>query len=247
MPANVPPARSGHDMAYDPVRQRVVMFGGFPDNGVRLGDTWLWDGSNWLPQAPTASPTARSGHRMTWDAARSTVMLFGGRIDGTSALYMNDTWTWSGSNWTQAVVGTPPSAREGVALAYDPNFMGGSVILHGGLGSGGPRGETFAWNGTTWTQLTLATGVPARVFHDMTYSPTLGRIVLFGGSSGGSASATFYGDTWVFDRTTWTQAMPTNPPSPRNGHVMDFDPGRGKVQSIGGWDGTSVFGTPMEY
>jgi hypothetical protein len=34
---------------------------------------------------------------------------------------------------------------------------------------------------------------------------------------------------------------------PRNGHVLEVDPTRGKVQCIGGWNGTTVFATPMEY
>ncbi len=246
-PTTSPSARSGHDMVYDPVRQRVVLFGGFPDTGVRLGDTWTWDGTTWTQQFPTNSPGARSGHRMAWDAARNVVTLFGGRIDGTSAFYLADTWTWDGTTWTQMTTAVSPSAREGVAIAYDPNFMGGQVIVFGGIGSSGNRSDTHAWNGSSWTQLSVTSAPPGRVFHDMTYSPALGKIILFGGSTGGSASATYFNDTWVFDRTTWTQLSPANPPTMRNGHAMDFDPVRNKVQSVGGWDGVQVFATPMEY
>ncbi len=35
--------REQHSIAYDSVRERYVLFGGFGVDGV-LGDTWEWDG-----------------------------------------------------------------------------------------------------------------------------------------------------------------------------------------------------------
>jgi hypothetical protein len=45
-----PTQRSGHQMAFDRRRARVVLFGGSTvDNGrrIRLADTWVWDGNAW--------------------------------------------------------------------------------------------------------------------------------------------------------------------------------------------------------
>ena len=42
-----PSPRGGHVMAYDPVRERVVLYGGFDADDQRLADTWEWDGSTW--------------------------------------------------------------------------------------------------------------------------------------------------------------------------------------------------------
>ena len=55
-PATVPPRRIFHTMTYDPVRDRVVMFGGSGSLGS-LFETWEFDGTNWLLAAPTTSPT----------------------------------------------------------------------------------------------------------------------------------------------------------------------------------------------
>lgn len=241
-----PPARSGHDMAYDAVRQRVILFGGFPDSGTRLGDTWEWDGTNWTARTPATSPVARSGHRMSWDPLRSVVVLFGGRIDGASALYQSDTWTWNGTTWA-LVASTGPTAREGVALAWDPGFTGGRLVLHGGVGGTGNRGDTFTWDGAAWTPVVLTTSPPNRVFHDMAYSPTLGKLLLFGGATGGSASATYFSDTWVFDRTTWTPLTPLTMPGVRSGHSMEWDPNRSRVTLVGGYNGTTVYSDQWEY
>lgn len=41
-----PPPRNVHGMAYDPIRQRTVLYGGIGEQG-RLGDLWEWDGATW--------------------------------------------------------------------------------------------------------------------------------------------------------------------------------------------------------
>jgi len=46
-PANSPSRRGGPAMAYDPVRKRIVLYGGFDSSRKNLGDTWEWDGQDW--------------------------------------------------------------------------------------------------------------------------------------------------------------------------------------------------------
>src|SRR4051812_42949248 len=45
VPTSSPPARFCHAMAYDALRQVVVLFGGW-NNGY-FADTWEWDGVRW--------------------------------------------------------------------------------------------------------------------------------------------------------------------------------------------------------
>src|SRR5690242_347699 len=61
--ASLVPGRSDHAMAYDPARNRLVLFGGF-DSAV-LGDTWEWDGQSWTRLTPSTSPPVRYSHAMT--------------------------------------------------------------------------------------------------------------------------------------------------------------------------------------
>jgi hypothetical protein len=42
-----PSARGGHAMAYDPGRDRVVLYGGIDDASRRLYDTWEWNNRRW--------------------------------------------------------------------------------------------------------------------------------------------------------------------------------------------------------
>src|SRR5438874_1815339 len=76
-PFTSPSARYSHAMAYDGVRKKVIMFGGW--NGGYLGDMWAWDGTNWANISPPQNnPSARYAHTMAYDAARQQVVLFGG-------------------------------------------------------------------------------------------------------------------------------------------------------------------------
>ena len=46
-PAISPSARGGPAMGYDPVRKRIVLYGGFDSSGNIFEDTWEWDGRQW--------------------------------------------------------------------------------------------------------------------------------------------------------------------------------------------------------
>ncbi len=83
------PARSGGmGMAYDSVRDRVVIFGGTFSTGTAeflLGDTWEWDGVKWINIMPPVAPSPKTGPAMAFDPIRKRVVLFGGGGQ-------NDTW-----------------------------------------------------------------------------------------------------------------------------------------------------------
>lgn len=55
-----------------------ILFGGSNGgaNGV-MSDTWIWDGTTWVLQSPTASPPARTGAAICRDASGRPI-LFGG-------------------------------------------------------------------------------------------------------------------------------------------------------------------------
>jgi hypothetical protein len=46
-PASSPSRRGGPAMGYDPVRKRIVLYGGFDASRKSLDDTWEWDGQGW--------------------------------------------------------------------------------------------------------------------------------------------------------------------------------------------------------
>src|SRR5262245_23704561 len=139
-PANEPPPRQNHVMAYDIARARVVLFGGAEVTRA-LDDTWEWDGTTWTQRTPETSPPARSSPAMAYDVGRLRMVLFGGTTD-TFAL-LADTWEWDGINWTQRVAAVSPPARQGHAAAYD--LLRGHTVVFGG-----PVNDVWEWNGNVW-------------------------------------------------------------------------------------------------
>jgi len=79
-----PSTRAAQAMAFDSLRGRVVLFGGW--NGIELGDTWEWDGGTWQQRSTPTAPAARGGAGMAYDPFRGRAVLFGGTTGAT------DTW-----------------------------------------------------------------------------------------------------------------------------------------------------------
>ncbi len=158
-PAANPPAYYGHAMAYDAASKKVVLFGGYGNNGED-NETWTWDGTNWTQFVSPANPPARSGHAMAYDATRGQIVLFGGAQTDGVPTWFSDTWVWDEVNgWQQKLSAAPPAAREGHAMAYHPGLH--SVVMIGGTGGKDVtttswnydfRNEIWMWDGGAWVQ-----------------------------------------------------------------------------------------------
>lgn len=75
---NAPQGRYYHQMAYDPVRKAVVLFGGYRvDNGA-LNDTWEFNGTDWQPITPTTTPPPTWVAGMLYYPPLSSIVMFGG-------------------------------------------------------------------------------------------------------------------------------------------------------------------------
>ncbi|OXM84500.1 cadherin-like beta sandwich domain-containing protein [Paenibacillus rigui] len=142
-----PSKRKGAAMAYDPVSQKVLLFGGEGQSGV-LNDTWLWDGVNAKWEQVTglsASPAARGGAMLATDGTQ--LILFGGYAgSGNAKTPLGDTWLWDGTAWTQAQPAQSPPAAYGGQMAYD----GHTAVLYGG--DSGPVTASYEGTGTNETK-----------------------------------------------------------------------------------------------
>jgi hypothetical protein len=217
-----PGPRAYHDIAFDPGRSKLVLFGGLVA-GKATGDTWEWDGRFWVQVADTG-PTPRAYHAMAYDSARQRILLFGGS-DGASVaagaqgqrVYLSDTWAWDGQDWVQ-LADTGPSARQSHAMACDSG-RGRVVLFSGGQISAQlanvAASDTWEWDGGDWAQV-ADTGPTARLGAKLGY--VQGGMLLFGGGGAGPAP----GDTWSWDGHQWLQIADTGP-APRMGHAMASD------------------------
>ncbi|MBI2942618.1 MAG: hypothetical protein HYY25_00315 [Candidatus Wallbacteria bacterium] len=223
--AATPPARTFHAMAYDSVRHRTVLLGGFGSSS--LGDMWEWFDRRWTQvSGPTLPPTRRE-HDMVFDSARGRTIVFGGLAPSLNRL--DDTWEYDGTNWVRIVTAATPPARNRHSLTYDS--VRRRTVLFGG--ANGPRlSDTWEYDGSNWTQRTSPVSPPARESAKMAYDAVRGRVVLFGGVE----TAGRLGDTWEWDGAQWIRVVPPRSPSPRAQHAMAYDTVRGRVLVHGGID-----------
>jgi hypothetical protein len=132
---------------------------------------------------------------MAFDAAHNQIVLFGGCCDARDN-FLNETWTWDGTNWTKQSPTNSPSARYDAAMAYDAAHS--QVVLFGGVNNGGLN-DTWTWDGTNWTKQSPTNSPSARYNPAMAYDAASGQVVLFGGCC--DAGINLLNDTWTWDGT----------------------------------------------
>jgi hypothetical protein len=98
---------SRNRLAYDPVQQKVLFFGGSGEGTYYYNyygnQTWAWDGANWEELTPDHAPSPRQGHVVA--GIGTGVVLVGGWMDSSEEYYMENTpfhastEFWDGENW----------------------------------------------------------------------------------------------------------------------------------------------------
>src|SRR5215813_5883598 len=141
----------------------------------------------------TRRMSCRGGWRLT--AVAAALLAVVGVAGGSASAAVAD--------WTKQAPATSPSTDIiNAAMAYDA-ATGTDVLF------GSDPGQTWTWNGTTWTQQAPAASPPARYLASMAYDAATGTVVLFGG-----IGHRLFDDTWTWDGTTWTKQAPaTRPPA----------------------------------
>ena len=130
-PGTAPAIRKHAAMAFDPVSNSVILFGGQGQSGV-LGDTWRWNGSVWTQVTGlTTSPSARGGAQMAYDG--QNLVLFGGyTLSGSTKVPNGETWVWNGTAWENATPADPADSPPG-AYNGQMSFDGRTAVLYGGI------------------------------------------------------------------------------------------------------------------
>ena len=218
-------------MAYDPVSKKIVLFGGFGDNG-NLNDTWTFDGANWTQVTTPVAPPARNGAGMAFDRPSKKLVMFGGF---NTKKFLQDTWVWDGatSTWTEvSMVHSPPKAT-GAALFTDP--LTGDAMMFGGYN---PTrripaiNTTWRWTGSSWKRLHPHTAAIPRGWGTATLDVLRHNVVL----TGGNGDTIRTDNTWTWDGTDWTWLTPANQVPRFVGGGGAFDPGAHALVLFGGFN-----------
>lgn len=120
--------------------------------------------------------------------------------------------------WTPQSPPASPAARWSHAMhLIHPSY---EVLLFGGRDGAKAFGDTWRWNGSTWTR--VATSGPAPR-HDHAMAPYYfedDSAFLFGGRD---EAGNVLGDTWIWGGAAWSPVATTVAPSARAGHAVVRD------------------------
>jgi RHS repeat-associated protein len=132
---------------------------------------------------------------------------------------------------------TVPSWRHLAAVAYDPATA--QVVLYGGWDGEWSHGDTWIFNGQTWSQSSAVEPCGPLDSAGMTYDTAHGNIVMFGGNDQNSANCGptngLQQDTLLWNGSAWSEALPAVKPSLRRAPLLAYDSALGKVVMFGGW------------
>ena len=183
-------------MTYDPVRSRVVLYGGAPpglqcfladplqvpscaDVGYHLDVTYEYAGGAWVAREIPSAPPPRLRAAMAFDATTSRVILFGGR----------------------QLLSQYVSASFSAQLF--PENLAGSLLA-----------DTWAYDGTIWARIPTQSQPPPLEGAQLVADPVRKVLVLIGGhSSSDLPGASDPLRVWEFDGVDWSERVSPGTPS----------------------------------
>jgi hypothetical protein len=235
-----PPALWVHSTIYDPIRDRLIVFGGQGYSGS-TSDVWTFSLSgipHWSRLSPSGTPPSpRSFHSAVYDSLQDRMIVFGGN-DGAAC---NDVWalTFAGNaTWVRLTPsGTPPAPREWHTAVLDR--ARNRMIVHGGVDGGARHADVWALSlGATpaWTPIAAGgSGPGGRSSHSALLDVAGDRLVVFAGLDGAGQPTNTVHALSLGATPTWSTLAPTGTaPTPRYGASARYDALRRRAIFFGG-------------
>lgn len=217
------PLRWGPGIAFDPVRGRLLLFGGL-NSAALLNDSWEWDGTAISQRQFLVAPPSRWMPAMTFDAAGGRILMFGG-IGGAFAA-LTDTWEYDGFGWTEVFPATVPS---GIPALSPPHLQYCGLTATAVLLTGRLNGSyaTWEWIGSNWV------GRPQAV------DPTdVHQLLQWNGGTGllAVSNATAPPTLWEYGAGGWSAGFAIPAPTSMWGSAACYDSVRDEIVAFGGHD-----------
>ena len=212
--------------AFDPLRSRVVRFGGWEPGGIFGSTVAEWSGLDWTPRVASdpegdGNPTGRYQNAMAWDSKQRGIVMYGGNSDTP----LNDTWLWNGVSWKRLPDG--PGARTAAMLYFDEKED--AIILYGGYDTNGVK-LLDAWRleSDRWVPA-AAPPIGPRLGAAVCAEPFTATVFVFGGADATSMSPPF----WQNYHGQWVPVAAAGP-SPRVSASCAWDSERNVLVVVGG-------------
>jgi hypothetical protein len=237
----------GGRLIYDPVGDKIYLFGGSNSNNDWAFSDRLWaydyGTKTWSLIVTESGPSARFDSVLVYLPSSRAILLFGGYREGGR---LDDTWLFDipTGGWSQLTLDTRPSPRSDSAYCYDEDSD--RVILFGGYGEKSLLADTWAFDPSSKTWVVKnpqGNPLPANSIGEyggrMAYDSVNKKVIMFGGHWKAASGTTGYDNqVWVYDvgENTWALRNTGTKPLARYTHYMAYDPVNGKVVIFGGHD-----------
>lgn len=244
---DLPSPRFGHRMVYDPVNERVLLFGGavFENRYTFFDDLWSYDPSTntWSEVECGPGPSGRFNHMMVYVPDRHQLFLFGGF---SASDRVGDTWVYDieANEWTRLTPQDSPSPRSDAAIVYDE--ANGVVILHDGYCRDDSHPQdtwVYDFGENNWILMDPEESPKPQYGHHMIYDSLNRRVVMYGGhwSYAGTSQHGYSDGVWTYDypSDTWTKVNAATALPSRYWHNLAYDSDAGKMVVFGGHGGDS--------
>jgi N-acetylneuraminic acid mutarotase len=217
----------GQAVAFDNVRENVVIFGG-SNVGEASGSsaTSTYARGTFRFPATNPRPTPRSLSGFQTDPITGNIWLYGGLHESGNA-FLEDFWGYRGQQWFPISTADAPGTCVNPLAAYDSD-RGRLVITCLGSSVSEWESATFAWKSSNPTK-----PPGQRRFANMVYDKKLKKTVMFGGYN---TTGNYTKETWTWDGTNWAQVKTKDSETPSNRGLMAmwYDPLLEKTVLYGG-------------
>lgn len=258
-PRGHPPGMAEQFMVFDERTQTCLLVGlpsatFGPSSGQVAGETWNWDGANWMRLSDVPFTGFETLDALAADPTTGHVVLLStlnAAPGGSTAAADIHTWTWDGQRWTlrHPPQPFPTNGTTGPILATvearAPARLGCGVLAI--FASANDITETWFWDGSTWSRRAAGSTPPyTPLGSTMAEDPNGHNVVLIG-----LQQAVGAGDnsTWLWDGTTWTEAAPAPNVETygatsvladrRTGHAIVIGDQPSQLDILWTWDGRS--------
>ncbi|MCI4337535.1 MAG: PKD domain-containing protein, partial [Thermoplasmata archaeon] len=170
-------------------------------------------------------PNPRFSTQMTYDARDGYVLLFGGygcfSPGCTGGIFgqgpLNDTWSFSGGNWSPITTPVAPPTTENGGLTYDSTDQEVVLLTECSCSVSSPVTETWTYAAGVWTNVTANQSVQPSFGSggvSIADSPWDKGVILFGGQG--------FNSTWLFSNGSWSNITGTVGPGPASRYDAGF-------------------------
>ena len=243
--SGAPENRLGHRMFYDPVGERVMLYGGanWDDGYTFYDDLWEYDYESgfWLEVQTSSKPDGRFNAMVTYIPERHGLFMFGGfsHRDRVADTWLLDLETMV---WTELHPIDSPSPRSDSSIAYDQD--NDVVVLFSGYREDETKTQetwVYSFDGNNWVRR-IPDNTPLHQYgHYMVYAPETGQLLMYPGhwsivSDGQMVNHGFGGNIWEYDSgaNRWTEHESPSVPPGRYWSNVAYDSNRNRVVLFGG-------------